>query len=771
MAEVDAAKYGFSTVETALADDSRSSSSYTLEHLVYATKAMLGRYIPEADPDHPRSLSLAGMLSKRTTMLRIQMGLAASVAVLNMVVWVWATATHDIDRRGVGTFFTGDCGSATTISSAAHLLLNGLSTLFLGAGNYCMQILAAPSRADVDVAHAQGDWLEIGVLSFRNLTKFPSRRVALWIGLGVISTVLHLVWNSTLFASVPFTIFDGAIATSDFLWATDRWNASTTEGSMRPMKTSYEERIYNLQDSARNFTRLDKLSCRELYVNSLKTTGDVILIAKNLTSAQNNGSSLIQGWINGLASWDYANFWVCGEGTRDGSLPSDYCTRDKAMSLADNWTIATWEAPHYQHVEIDYCLIGDQAANDQRCGFHFSSPAMGVVSVFTLVGSILIFLVGRTQKGNLMVTLGDAISSFLEEPEPLDKQKTDTQSAQLQSCFVNRFRGRRNQTVSPKSTAWLPRPSISWFHAVSKRRWILSYTFFLLGLGFVVSGLIVVLVSLSNQGIPISISEICKQGLGQANGFALLQGPWESGLSLTDFTKQALFTNGLQLLVSCAYLVFNNILSRQLVADEWVRLLNPQDKKSLRVSEPRGLQRDSYMLSMPFKYSVPMMVLFIALHWFVSQAIFIVQATVYQAGSAGVRMPEKDNSRIGYSALGIVLVVAVLVLLFCGLLAYSAVRRYRDVPLEFPGLGTCSNAVSAVCHPPKGDSEAYLFPVRMGVVKQQTSGQDGAGRLTMSTYVDLREPQEGSIIVQPVKEKLYKDHITKDSGYCDEETR
>lgn len=50
-----------------------------------------------------------------------------------------------------------------------HLLLNVLSSLFLGAGNYCMQILVAPTGAEVQLAHKSGIYFDIGIHSIYNL--------------------------------------------------------------------------------------------------------------------------------------------------------------------------------------------------------------------------------------------------------------------------------------------------------------------------------------------------------------------------------------------------------------------------------------------------------------------------------------------------------------------------------------------------------------------------------------------------------------------------
>lgn len=56
-----------------------------------------------------------------------------------------------------------------------------------------MQCLSAPTRKEVDEAHAQGKWLDIGVPSVRNLTNIAKPRVAMWLGLGLTSLPLHLM--------------------------------------------------------------------------------------------------------------------------------------------------------------------------------------------------------------------------------------------------------------------------------------------------------------------------------------------------------------------------------------------------------------------------------------------------------------------------------------------------------------------------------------------------------------------------------------------------
>jgi hypothetical protein len=76
-----------------------------------------------------------------------------------------------------------------------HLVINILSTLMLGASNYCMQCLASPSRAQVDEAHAKRIWVRIGVPNIWNLLSRQrgKRQVLGWILL-VTSAPIHLMF-------------------------------------------------------------------------------------------------------------------------------------------------------------------------------------------------------------------------------------------------------------------------------------------------------------------------------------------------------------------------------------------------------------------------------------------------------------------------------------------------------------------------------------------------------------------------------------------------
>lgn len=130
---------------------------------------------------------------------------ATFVFILNLVLLVWTLAAshgfvsdylseHPGDQaKGIRTVYTGNCEAAAAISTWAHLAINILSSLLLAASNSAMQVLVAPSRQEVNEAHAQRRWLDIGVQSWRNLRSITFSRRLIWILLAVTTVPLHLL--------------------------------------------------------------------------------------------------------------------------------------------------------------------------------------------------------------------------------------------------------------------------------------------------------------------------------------------------------------------------------------------------------------------------------------------------------------------------------------------------------------------------------------------------------------------------------------------------
>jgi hypothetical protein len=267
----------------------------------------------------------------------------------------------------------------------------------------------------------------------------------------------------------------------------------------------------------------------------------------------------------------------------------------------------------------------------------------------------------------------------------------------------------------------------------------------LVGLYLAIALFIAVLMHLKGQQLSTSLPFLFSQGLGKpqshslVGGFLAASGPvnraWRFG--------HILFANSFQVLISFLYLFYNNILTCQVAADEFIRFLDKKKgKKALRVSSPKALQRSSFFLSLPWRYGVPQMALFTALHWLVSQSIFVVQTSAYRIAPTMSRVPTTDATRLGFSCVGIFWVVILATSLIATLFGHSYFRKYPTVPADFPRMATNSAAIDVVCRPAQGDTDAHLLPIWLGVV---TYGLDyeGEGRVTFSTDKEMKAVDGG----------------------------
>lgn len=140
---------------------------------------------------------------------------SGAVFLLNLITTGWAVA-HSGTFTGLGTSHEGSCKQSSKLGFWIHLMINVLSTTLLGASNYAMQCLNAPTRTEIDKAHAKGDWLDIGIISMRNIRKTAYHRQALWWALATSTIPLHLLWNSAVFISLSSHDYVAWVVPSDF---------------------------------------------------------------------------------------------------------------------------------------------------------------------------------------------------------------------------------------------------------------------------------------------------------------------------------------------------------------------------------------------------------------------------------------------------------------------------------------------------------------------------------------------------------------------------
>ncbi|KAF3030434.1 hypothetical protein E8E15_003579 [Penicillium rubens] len=77
--------------------------------------------------------------------------------------------------------YEGTCHQASQIATGLHILVNIVVMTLVATSSYCNQVLAAPSRARINVAHAQRVWVSIGSFSFTNVWYTAMWRKTLWL--------------------------------------------------------------------------------------------------------------------------------------------------------------------------------------------------------------------------------------------------------------------------------------------------------------------------------------------------------------------------------------------------------------------------------------------------------------------------------------------------------------------------------------------------------------------------------------------------------------
>lgn len=142
--------------------------------------------------------------------------MATTALTINGIVLIWTFRKFEFEN-GVAEVFAGDCHRSETINTWVHLAINAVSTMLLSGSNYCMQILSAPTRKEVDKAHAKQKWLDIGVPSVRNLTNVAWSKILMWWLLGLSSIPLHLMYNSVFFSTIATNEYDVFFVTEAFV--------------------------------------------------------------------------------------------------------------------------------------------------------------------------------------------------------------------------------------------------------------------------------------------------------------------------------------------------------------------------------------------------------------------------------------------------------------------------------------------------------------------------------------------------------------------------
>ncbi|KAJ0108093.1 hypothetical protein J7T55_007212 [Diaporthe amygdali] len=597
-------------------------------------------------------------------------------AIANLSTLIWSLTKSGLYENN--TFRADDCSKVSLLNTFLHLLLNIASSLIIASSNFFMQVLNSPTRAEVDQAHACKRWFEIGVPSLRNVLNVSPYKSLVWVLFSLSSLPIHLLFNSAIFSvdysgsawsmalvsesflnGAPYSFPGAALvlegtscqelsglpgrkiysygngdyrtdseAGSDFYDSSQRLSAVLGAATQRLSVSDYfqgwvVENIYNMWDAfgdvydSRVSPDIDNEfswdhfssiwepflgSSWDRQPNSLwfssgcyKTTDPTSSNGCYNTCGNSLGrADSIHEPINdkqgATSTWEYSWWHVNGSNSTWGPPWGPNNNSNTARQWAQGYfdDLGSWPywctglpRPSYSNnlandIRVKYCLA---EPFEPGCELGISNLLLLVVTICVFIKLLLCIIVVAALRDDPLVTPGDAVASFIRIPDSTTIGRCAATTPDIRFGLSNR---------TPNQ--WQQRLNSFGIHDETRTRW------------------------LSRIGCNI------------LNGGVLKASWFPKG----NFVASVMLPNIPQLILSCAYFTYNALYTRLLTESEWQSF--SMSYRPLRVTHPQGEQWSTFRLQLPYRYSIPLLITSILLHWITSNAIFLFM-------SKGVLLP------------------------------------------------------------------------------------------------------------------------------------
>ncbi|OJJ34834.1 hypothetical protein ASPWEDRAFT_39931 [Aspergillus wentii DTO 134E9] len=457
-------------------------------------------------------------------------------------------------------------------------------------------------------------------------------------------------------------------------------------------------------------------------------TADILTLSNHLEESGPETADELQSYLDNVANW------------KNGSWAADVTFHLDGSNCPAEFSTAKVSSKTYS---FDGCLSLEA---DQYCQLFFSLPLALVVIGCNVIKVLCIFFAARIERAETLLTVGDAVSSFLTKPDLTTKGMCWVSRSDMTRLPQPWRRGRllegsytpiRPVVESIRSDPQRLRGRMQWMQVPSGRRWavtIISCSILLVAAGVLLDQ------AFSDDGIRLyggstDLAYLWKLGLGKVDPSTII---YSIELSLVGYI---LVANLPQLLISISYFFYNGTFTSMLSAAEYSRY--GMHRKYLRVSWPRGKQRTTYWLSMPYRYSIPLLVVYAVLHWLVSQSLFYVNVLAYDLNHELTHYGVTTG--LGYSPISIILAIIVGGVMLLGLIVIGTKRLKSRVPVA----AGCSCVISAACH--SNDEDAALKPVMWGEILEQDGAADDGSEGSKAGHCSFASEE----VVIPSKRKQY----------------
>lgn len=429
---------------------------------------------------------------------------------------------------------------------------------------------------------------------------------------------------------------------------------------------------------ANNYTKLTASDCFNDYygypTNVLNSRRNLILIVQQPVAPMNmtdcgydgrpwNGSSVL-----GI---DYNNMPTYG---------SDGTKRMKPLLQNETWNIREYGI---YNLDLNVQACWSETTKVQPCQLQFMSYNLVTVVVCNLIKFICmcttVYHLWNLDQP-ILATVGDAVQCFLEHSD--DKTKG--------YCLIGLEDIRQHKWGGKFSTdiyleCYNRESKSRLYSATAHWRW---WSTMMLCTTYIVVGFVLWKLSVDISSYDLGYEMTMPFGFADSHMVLGLDG--KSGFKLII---DIIVANSVQLALSATYFLYNSLYTAQCAALEWTSYIKGRPK-SLRVTWPRGQQRSTYYLQLPYRYGITLIILQALMHFLLSQSIFLARLQYYDSFGAPLDI-DQSFTDVGVSpraALTTCLVGLVLVLA-------QILHAYRPLDNRIPIHGNQSAVISAMCHP------------------------------------------------------------------------
>lgn len=580
------------------------------------------------------------------------------------------------------TLFTGSCSQATRINWISHAVINVVVVILIVGANYVFQVLSSPTRSEVTDAHQYKQWLEIGIPSVRNF-KFISRgrSISALVVLAV-AVMTQIIYNSIIFTTETVMDYNLVAVQSSFLTGAEFSNVSSSNGAYL---TREELQTLEGRAVANELTNLTLAQCLDVFTAAFNADYQTLVLvvagdnqnALVATARAGVGASAID---SGLASIDSQNQILV-----DGAQVK-YCL-GQPITDGDDQVVCS--------VQLNGILLA-------------SLLGLNLITFFTTASALL------RRRFEPLVTLGDALTSFLRDPDPATR--------------MNGLLTKKNILASmgawgfSEGKYWVPTRDHRWFRSASLASWIVFGVWWLLPF-CLAAGILALTLITQASGVLSGF------GVASAHATYFLSSSSSTSSPAISTPMMAIITATPQLLLAGLYFATNTLLTSYFLTHEssrYATLVKGAARRALRVStDPEGHQTSSLYLTLPRPISWALAVWFAAMGFVLSQACFIVSVS-----AAATTDDDNSGSRylrgLGFSGTAMLILLGMLVILFLAVVglgfrrvtpAVMATGQAVGNPLVFEG-GSCSAVISARCHRIPNEMDVWTNYICWGVVPE-----------------------------------------------------